>query len=324
MKKIVWLLLDNRMGSVGQARGVAKALDKNFFEIVEKKIEYNFWSSLPNFIRGVSLIGVIKESAKELEAPYPDLVISASRRTAPISRYIKRKSKGKTKIVQLLHPGNSGLEDFDLLFIPEHDADKKRTSKTILTKGSPHRITAETLEEGRSKWENVFSKYPKPYTALIIGGTIKGGEFSNENAENLAKEVKALKEKIGGSLLITDSKRTGKVASNLIMSKLKDIPSYNYLWGDKGDNPYLGYLACADNIVVTGDSVSMCSEACGTGKPVYIFSGEKWLTPKHHRFIKSLFDGGYATKLSVDNIGFKPKGTLNSAIEIADMIKKLF
>jgi mitochondrial fission protein ELM1 len=36
-----------------------------------------------------------------------------------------------------------------------------------------------------------------------------------------------------------------------------------------GTNPYAGYLAHADRIVVTPDSVNMLSEASATGKPVF-------------------------------------------------------
>ena len=34
MKKIIWFLMDNRMGSVGQAKGIIQALDKERYEIV--------------------------------------------------------------------------------------------------------------------------------------------------------------------------------------------------------------------------------------------------------------------------------------------------
>lgn len=325
MEKTVWLLLDNRMGSVGQARGVAQALDKEMFKIEEKSIEYNKWVVLPNFLKGTTLIGVEKESKNSLVAPFPDLVISASRRTAPIARYIKKKSKNKTKIVQLIHPGNSGLADFDLVFIPEHDAGRRKITKnTIFTLGSPHRITDASLLEAQKKWQETFANLPRPLTALIIGGAIKGSGFSIENARELGNAVKSFKEEISGSLLTTNSKRTGKEPEKVIMDIIKDIPSYDYLWGSTGDNPYLGFLACADNIIVTGDSVSMCSEACGTGKPVFIFSGKNWLTPKHYRFIQSLYDGGYAAKLDVENTQFKSKGKLNSAVEVAEKIKTLF
>ena len=36
MKKTIWLLLDNRIGSKNQALGIAYYLDKNKFEIIEK------------------------------------------------------------------------------------------------------------------------------------------------------------------------------------------------------------------------------------------------------------------------------------------------
>ena len=38
----------------------------------------------------------------------------------------------------------------------------------------------------------------------------------------------------------------------------------------KKDNPIMGFYACADRIIVTGDSVSMACEACGSGKPVLV------------------------------------------------------
>jgi len=50
---------------------------------------------------------------------------------------------------------------------------------------------------------------------------------------------------------------------------LRETPAY--IWDGTGDNPYFGLLGLADAIVVTGDSVNMISEACTTGKPVYIF-----------------------------------------------------
>ncbi|MDD4555829.1 MAG: mitochondrial fission ELM1 family protein [Alphaproteobacteria bacterium] len=319
MKKVVWLLLDNRMGSVGQALGVGQALDKNLFELVEKKIVYNFFAALPNYLKGASLLGVVAESKKELQAPYPDLVISASRRTACVARYIKKKSKGHTKIVQILHPGTE-LEDFDLIFLPEHDSHKKSNENTFFVVGCPHRVTDDVLATAKEKWQEQFASLPKPLTALIIGGSIKKAPFSLANAQALAEKTAAFMRQTKGALLIADSKRTGRESRDLIVSHLKDFPSHMFLWGSEGENPYLGYLACADNIIVTGDSVSMCSEACGTGKPVYVFAGENWLTNKHYRFIHSLFKEHYATELAEGIKDFKPKSTLNSGKEIAQKI----
>ena len=51
-----------------------------------------------------------------------------------------------------------------------------------------------------------------------------------------------------------------------------EAPHYLHHWraGDN-DNPYFGILGLADKFIVTADSISMLSEACATGKPVYMF-----------------------------------------------------
>ena len=80
----------------------------------------------------------------------------------------------------------------------------------------------------------------------------------------------------------------------------------------------------AASLLEIGDSVSMACEACGTNKPVFIFSGKNWLTAKHLRFVKSLIDGKYAADIDDKNIAdFKPIKALNPSIETAEKIKKL-
>lgn len=322
MVKTLWVILDNRRGSVGQAMGVIKALNKDF-EVIEKKVVYNKLSGLPNWLRGRTLIGIDTQSKKQITPPYPDFVLSISRRTAPIARYIKKQSP-QTKLIQLMHPGNTGLNDFDLIIVPEHDKNKKQTPNTRYIVGCPHRVTEQYLQEARIQWADKFADLPHPLTAVVVGGAIKKKPFTAENAQALGSAIKQLKQKIGGSILITTSRRTGEQAQNIIMDEIKGIPQYTYLWGDTSENPYSGFLACADNIVVTADSVSMCCEATGTGKPIYLFTGKNWLTPKHERFAKSLVDTKCAVLLEdPDAANFSPQNSLNAAQKVADLIAEL-
>ena len=322
MVKTIWALMDDRRGSVGQARGILNALDTTKFNIIEKNIKYTRLAGLPNIFRGRSLLGVASESRQHITAPYPDIVLSISRRTAPIARYVKKKSP-QTKLVQLMHAGSAGINEFDLIVVPEHDKNKKQTPQMHYIIGCPHRITAEYLQEARAKWEKEFADLPKPLTAVIVGGAIKKHQFSAENATALATAVKRLKSQIGGSILLTTSRRTGEQAQKIIVNALKGIPQYNYLWGDTRENPYSGFLACADNIIVTGDSVSMCCEATGSGKPIYVFRGQNWLTPKHERFVQSLLDNGCAALIEDADASFKPQKSLNAAAEVAELIENL-
>ena len=322
MKKTIWILLDNRIGSRHQAEGIANYLDISKLEIINKEITYTRLAALPNIIRGRTLIGLTKDCKKNLIPPYPDIVLSSSRRTAPVARFIKKQNP-KTKLIQLLHIGRCGIKDFAYIFAPEHDNYKYAAPNIKYTIGSPHAITKEKLTEARQTWQNEFAHLPHPITALIIGGAIKKTPFSKENATELADTVQKIKKGDGGSLLITTSRRTGKIAENIITNTLKDIPQYSYLWGNSGNNPYLGFLACADNIIVTGDSVSMCCEATAACKPLQIFTGHNWLTPKHLRFINSLYQKNYASPLSLENKQTVPPVPLNTAKELAEIINSL-
>lgn len=173
MKKIIWFLMDNRMGSVGQAKGIIQALDKERYEIVEKKIDYNRLADLPNFLLGKSLLGVTAATRKELRAPWPDLAVSISRRTVPAARFIKKASGGMTKLIQLMHPGKSGLKDFSLAAVPEHDRGKTPAPNIFYITGCPHRVTPEALAEAAGKWSETFASLPRPLTAVIVAAPSK-------------------------------------------------------------------------------------------------------------------------------------------------------
>jgi len=58
----------------------------------------------------------------------------------------------------------------------------------------------------------------------------------------------------------------------LLRERLAGVPAE--IWGGTGPNPYYAYLAVADALLVSADSVSMVSEAAATGKPVHVFDLE--------------------------------------------------
>jgi len=125
----------------------------------------------------------------------------------------------------------------------------------------------------------------------------------------------------GGSLLVTTSRRTGE-AEAALLAEIND-PNFVFRWGDEGENPYFGFLALADTVIVTGDSVSMVSEACATPAPVYIY-GPKALTPqKHTKLHRELFERGFARPLG-DAFEEWTHDPLNAAGEIAEEVRRRF
>ena len=310
----VWILADDRAGNVNQLLGIAEQLKTDFERI---DIRYTGWVRLPNWLRGRTLLGLTEASKKNLTPPWPDVVLSAGRRSFPVARYIRKKSKKHTLIVQLMNPGSTGFYEAALVVLPMHDSFTKKAANVMRVVGAAHRITPARLKVERAKWEHVFSKYPHKRIAVIVGGATKDKPFTLQMAQDLIEAVKRLKPK---SLLVTTSRRTPAAVVDFLQRELP-TPHFFYRYGDKTENPYFGLLACADEIVVSGDSISMCSECCGTGLPVYIFAPDDMMSPKHKRFHTSLYADGYAVPLEA--AAHTPCGALNPARDIAERIAEL-
>jgi hypothetical protein len=99
-----------------------------------------------------------------------------------------------------------------------------------------------------------------------------------------------------GSVLATASRRTGRAAEEAMAAALAGHAHKLFRWGDAPPNPYAGFLAWADQVVVTGDSVSMLSEALATTGPVFI-ADPGGLGPRHKRLAESLIAAAQARDL---------------------------
>ena len=317
---LVWVLADDRAGNRSQCLGVAAALGPDY---LVKEIAYLPWAALPNAVLGASFIGLASSSRAQLTPPWPDMVIAAGRRTAPVARRIGRlvKAGGGSgcALIQIMHPG-AGVGDFSLIAQPNHDQPAQGENIIPIT-GAPHRLTPERLKQEMSTWQGRFDDLAKPWIALIVGGSTRRRRFTPAMARELGARASKLALLAGGSLLVSTSRRTGEAADTLI--EAITAPSRIFRW-DRGaveDNPYHGYLALADTVVVTGDSVSMCTEACAGNGPVYIYAPPALTVPKHARLHAELYQLGYARPLTGEYEAWSHP-PLNPAIEVAAEIKK--
>ncbi len=286
----LWLLADDRIGNVNQCLGVAEVLA---VPVTRKNIVYTRWASLPNMLRGASLLGVDREKSDALTGPYPDIVIAAGRKTAPIARYLKKVSAGQSMTVQLMWPGFP-VAGLDLIAAPQHDDLPTLAAGQLLTTvGAAHRVTAARLEVERAAWQERIAAYPSPHVAVLIGGTTKDHTITEAHIQHLGEQLSAMVWAQGGSVLVSTSRRTD-ASVVAALKKAISVPCYFYEWTPEGANPYFAFLAASDRIVVTGDSMSMCSEACATGKPVYIFAPNDSVSPKHSRLHAQLYARRFA------------------------------
>jgi mitochondrial fission protein ELM1 len=196
-----------------------------------------------------------------LAPPWPDLLISSGRRGAPYSIFVRGASRGGTFTVHIQNP-QAPLSRFDLVAAPRHD--RLSGSNVVQTFGALHRVTRERLAGEAEKFRASIANLPRPLVAVLIGGPNRVYEMTTEAVAGLVQKLRGL----GAGLAVTPSRRTGEMNLATLRRGLAGAPAT--IWDFAGPNPYFGWLALADAVVATCDSVSMISEACSTGKPVFV------------------------------------------------------
>lgn len=203
------------------------------------------------------------KSNEALEPPWPRLIISIGRRGVPMALAIKRLSGAYA-----LHIQNPKVPArlFDLVAAPAHD--NFEGPNVITTFGAVHGVTAERLAEAGERFAPTIAKLPHPRVAVELGGESQAFSFPPETAAAFGAKLADMARETGGSLLVTPSRRTRVESLDALSKAIADTP--HFVWDETGYNPYFAFLALADAIVVTEDSVNMVTEAAGTGKPVYV------------------------------------------------------
>lgn len=319
---IIWALNDKRPGNNSQVLGVVKNLNLPF---VTKHIRYNKLFFLRFILNVNSKVGFSKSSISSCIPPWPDLVISAGRRSAHFACWIKKQSRGISKLVSIMFPGKAMSQNFSLIALPNHDVikDTINTSNIVRITGAPTNISEDLLNEQKIKFSNILSSLPKPWIAVLVGGSTKKHSFTIEFANQFAQDLKLLSKSSLGSVLLATSRRTSKEMERVLLHNISS-PRHISLWGADNLNHYLTYLALADVIVVTGDSITMCSEACALNKPVYIYLPTYLKDTKYEKFSIELFKAGYARPF-IGKIEKWQSNKLCTEIILARIIKdKLF
>jgi uncharacterized protein len=313
----IWVLTDDRVGSSNQSLAVADALALPYRTVA---LEYGASAWLHNAIRRRSLIGIGERSREVLQPPWPDLIIASGRRTVPVSLYIKHQTGRRTRIVQIMDPGWR-RHRFDLVFVPRHDGLPPAANVVPIT-GAPHRVTPERLEREGRLWAPRLYHLPRPRIAMLVGGPSGSLDFGGDEAHALAAAATRLVAGACGSLLVTTSRRTGATVTGILFDALPE-PAFKHGWTPDGENPYVGLLASADAVIATGDSVSMLSEAAGTGKPLYIFAPPAWVDTTQGRFHRELYAMGIARPLDASHLDLRSHPPFNPADEMAAHIRTL-
>ncbi len=314
-----WLITDGKIGMDVQVRGVADALglDADMKHVAPAGVHRFLSPWLPPAAR--ERIG----SGGPLSPPWPDVVLATGRLSIPYLRAVRRQAGEETYTVILQDP-KTGAGSADLIWVPAHDT--LRGTNVITTPTAPHSFTKTRIAGLRANMPAGIAALPGPRVAVILGGRSGDYPYSDACHRRLATSLQSLAA-LGVSFLITPSRRTHPEL--LATVDAATVTNPRIFWLDQsqnsGPNPYPDFLAQADVLIATADSVNMSSEITATGRSAYIFSPAGG-SPKFHRFHAALQASGAVRPLpdhfeTLENWTYTPH---DAGAMIATEIEKRF
>jgi len=309
-----WVITDGKAGMDVQARGVADALGLDY---AMKRVEpTGIWKAAAPW-GPVAPHERFGKPGAMFSPPWPAVAIATGRASIPYIRKLRRLAGAATYCIVLQDP-KTGPGTADLIWVPEHD--RRRGANVLTTPTAPHSFTPARLAALRAQVPPQIAALPSPRVAVVLGGKNGVYKFTDADDDRLQRALASIGS-LGASFMITPSRRSHQRLIRAVDTGTQGRP--RILWDMTGANPYPDFLAHADVLVVTADSVNMTGEACATGRPVYVFEPSGG-SSKFRRFHQALREWGATRALpdvltSLDAWHYAP---LDSASIIAREVER--
>ena len=242
---IIYIISDGKKGHLSQTRGLANAL----IEQAQERAPEREHACFEVDITGLSWFGKLFYKGKELPHPRPDLILCAGHSThlaaISLSRHLRC-----PRIVCMKPSLPTGM--FDLCIVPRHDIPegKQAPDNVFLTNGAINTIKPCPDTE-------------KKDTLILIGGPSKEFDW---DAETIINQLSTIVRHSTNNIILTTSRRTPK---DFVQDVTTTCPSIRVEPVEQtGPTWVQDHLACAREVWVTQDSVSMVYEALSSGAPV--------------------------------------------------------
>lgn len=307
---VIYIVSDGKKGHLSQTRGLAEALIKRA-EATNPEIHHTCYE-VP--VNEKSWLAKLFYKGKDLDLPRPHLILCAGHSTHLAALSLARHLRCLCMVC--MRP-SLPTRMFSLCIMPRHDVPDGGVpgSNVFLTNGAINCIKPQPNIEKRD-------------TLVLIGGPSK--EFKWE-AEHILTQLKAIALKSTRPIILTTSRRT---PADFVADVTAACPNIRVEPVDQtGPTWVADHLACAAEVWVTQDSVSMVYEALSSGAPVGIIEMLRKGAPhkdKLSRVARGLnmliSDGGANTftEWAKTNTLPKPTSVLDEAGRTADYILKRF
>ncbi|MBF0386805.1 MAG: mitochondrial fission ELM1 family protein [Candidatus Omnitrophica bacterium] len=318
----ILILDDGRTGHLRQSEALARQVSSAFKErglkAILNTVTIEWRSGLAPLILGAcSLLRFLggglgllalkpfltAESYALLCSLKPDVVISCGNKNAWVNVWAAADNGARN--ICILRPGalGPGQNEFDLLVMPGHDVKGRVPANVVVTKVAPNLVDQSYLDDNVRGLTSRFSHlklHGRSRIGLLIGGDTKGLVLGEQQVRVVIHQLKEAAQKYSADILVTTSRRTSPAVEALVAREFNDFSSTALIiLASRNNVPEAvgGILGLCDLVVVSGESVSMLSEAASSGKKVIVFPVDgpdrKPLINKYSAFAEMLSAGGH-------------------------------
>lgn len=276
---------------------------------------YAFFAQVLGFLCREEVLGffLTKEAYQQLLSYKADFIISCGSTAGAINFFLGRCYGART--ICVLKSGLISWERFNLVVAPEHDRPlvPLRKARLVLTKAALNLMTPAYMKAQSAALLNRYSHLKgnvRTKIGVLLGGDTKGVTFSEAQARTLIKQLKDAAAHFNADILLTTSRRTPAAVDAIVARELKNFERCALcIIANENNIPQAvgGIAGLSDFLIVSGESISMVSEAASSGKRTIVFplnGSYRSNQPgnKYDRFVFSLNEGGFLLASSIKDL----------------------
>lgn len=321
----ILVLSDGKAGHFKQSLAVLDYLKRLPFEVKEDIVELTFRSRLqrvffeavgfvfgaccPEGMRRLLRSVIAPDAAAQLFSRSYDVVISCGSSVAMANVFLAQEHIAKSIVI--MKPALLSVRRFDLVIAPAHDRLPARKN-VVVVKGA----LSAALDYHNHSVQEVIKRYhleaqslSHPVIGFVVGGDTKHLSLAFDSIKKIVAGLKQVSKQGAATIVASTSRRTPAAIEQLLRQELQGYAACKMLILANDYNPEGAIEALfhvSDILIISGDSISMVSEALGYNKYVFVFPLARknpHAVTKHERFMQHLENDGYISVVGNTEIG---------------------
>ena len=246
-----------------------------------------------------------KDNYHQLLRDKPDIIISCGSALVPVNYLLSRENQAKSLVI--MRPSIFSTRRFDLVVMASHDRPLHRKNIAVID-GALNLIDQDYLKsQARQLIQETGVSLPSEQSGLglLLGGDTKDFRLQDSEVKEVLEQLKDVSIRFNAWILVTTSRRTPQAVDRLVKKELLGFKQLKLaiIANEKNFSSAVGgILGLSRIVVVSGESISMVSEAASSVKQVVVFKSPG-LSVRRMMFLENLARKGVIDLVEAGDIG---------------------